>query len=90
MPKVFPKSYGKRSKMEPMAPRIDLFWVFILGFYRFLEKAKNLIFRWGSGPTQKQEKSTRGGPKAQKILPINNEWTDRSPVGSRLSRLGIK
>ena len=83
--KMAPKSHEQLSKME-RGGALDRF---ILRFYRFWKKAKKLDFSMRFRGDQKQGKSTRGAPKARKSPPANNEWTDRSPGGSRHSRLGI-
>ena len=86
MPKWLPKVMKNGPKWSPGAPRIDLLFVFI----DFRRRRKNLIFRWGSGATKKQRKSTRRAPKAWKKLPRRQRVSVKSPGGSRHSRLGIK
>ena len=60
-----PKSHEQLSKMEPGGAQDR----FILSFIVFWRRRKNLSFRWGSGATKKQGKSTRGAPKARKTRP---------------------
>ena len=86
MPKWFPKVMNNGPKWSPGAPRINLFFVF-MDFWR---RRKTWFFDEVPGRPKNKENRPVERQRLEKSSPADNSTTDRSPGGSRHSRLRIK
>ena len=85
--KMAPKSNEKFSKMEPGGGQGSIYSSFLSIFG---EGEKTWFFDEVPGRPKNKENRSVERQRLEKRPANNNKWMDRSPGGSRHSRLGIK